>query len=150
MIEPIAIGIVRSLAINGEAMISVDFDLQGPRGDVHTGFSRQLSGHDGEYLQTSDLKKGRTVFNTRSWTGLSSEEKGEIEQSLAWCAIPPGCLLENITISGIPNFSQLEPTSRLVFPSHGMGLNQPSSQCGKRMVHAIPSVPVSRHCTRIV
>ena len=115
-IEPIAQGFVSSLAINGEEISQIIFNLAGPFGDIHTSFNRKLSGHDGEYIRTSDLLKGATVFNWRSWTGLSLEEVTDIEQALGY-RIPTGCLLENIRVSGIPNFSKLEPGTRLVFPA---------------------------------
>lgn len=116
-INPIATGLVSSLAINGERVLNIKFELDGPVGDKHAGFRRRLSGHDGGYIKTSGLVKGAPVFNWRSWTGLSLEEMTEVEQALGH-KIPHGCLLENITISGIPNFSKLEPGTRLVFPAH--------------------------------
>ena len=111
----IATGRVLDLAINGKAVPSIDFALNGPVGDKHSGFKRRLSGHDGDYIRTSGLVKGAQVFNWRSWTGLSTQEMIEVEQALG-VVIPVGCLLENITISGVPNFSKLEPGTRLVFP----------------------------------
>ncbi len=116
-IDPIATGLVSSLAINGEQVQKVMFGLDGPVGDNHAGFERRLSGHDGDYIKTSGLVKGAQVFNWRSWTGLSLEEMVGVEQALGY-NIPVGCLLENITISGIPSFSKLEPGTRLIFPAH--------------------------------
>jgi hypothetical protein len=121
-IESIATGLVSSLAINGEQVQKVMFGLGGPVGDNHAGFERRLSGHDGDYIKTSGLVKGAQVFNWRSWTGLSLEEIAEVEQALGY-NIPAGCLLENITISGIPSFSKLECGTRLVFPAHMMDSN---------------------------
>jgi len=115
--DPIATGTVVSLAINGEQVQKIMFGLDGPIGDNHAGFDRRLSGHDGDYIRTSRLTKGSQVFNWRSWTGLSLEETNAVEQTLGF-DIPVGCLLENITISGIPNFSKLETGTRLVFPAH--------------------------------
>ena len=115
--QPIHNGTVTSLALNGERAFSVMFGLDGPIGDRHAGFDRHLSGHDGAYIKTSQLQKGARVFNTRSWTGLSIEELAAIEAEIGY-DIPIGCLLENITFGGIPNFSQLEPGTRLVFPAH--------------------------------
>ena len=115
--KSIASGTVSSLAINGESVPQIMFGIEGPVGDSHAGFERRLSGHDGDYIKTSALVKGSRVFNWRSWTGLSLEEMAQVEQALGF-DIPVGCLLENITISGIPNFSQLEPGTRLVFPGH--------------------------------
>lgn len=113
--EPIARGVVSSLAVNGTEVNSLVFHLEGPHGDEHAGFSRSLSGHDGGYMKSSDLRKGATIFNWRSWTGLSHEEVCEIEEQLGY-RIPTGCILENIRISGIPGFSEITPASRLVFP----------------------------------
>ena len=114
-------GQVQSLCLNGHPILNghlvekIQFQFTGPRGDVHSGLSRILSGHDGEYMRTSRLQKGAEVFNWRSWTGLSCEEISEVEQKIG-VIIPQGCLLENLVLSGIPNFSQLAPTTRLVFP----------------------------------
>ncbi len=53
--DPITTGIVRSLAINGESVHDIKFELAGPVGDTHFGFERRLSGHDDAYIKTSDL-----------------------------------------------------------------------------------------------
>ena len=115
--EPIAIGRVESLALNGKEVSSIRFNYDGPMGDNHSGRTRQLAGHDGTYLRTSKLVKGDPVMNWRTWTALSREDVVAIEMELG-ADIPVGCLLENIIISGIPNFSYLPPTTRLVFPQH--------------------------------
>lgn len=115
--EPVARGVVSSLAVNGAEVLSLTFHLEGPQGDKHAGFTRTVSGHDGGYMKSSDLRKGDAIFNWRSWTGLSHEEVCEIEEELGY-RIPTGCILENIRISGIPNFSEITPASRLVFLSH--------------------------------
>ena len=114
--QPIATGKVESLCINGEQRQEICFWEGGPRGDTHAaGSTRTLSGHDSKYIQTSSLPRGARVFNWRSWTGLSTEEMIEVGKELG-VGIPQGCLLENITVSGIPHFSNLAPTTRLVFP----------------------------------
>jgi hypothetical protein len=125
----IGTGQVISLCINGSTLEELAFSLEGPRGDAHTGFTRQLGGHDGEYTRTSDLKTGAPIFNWRAWSGLSAEEIRETEDALG-AAIPPGCLLENIIISGIPNFSKLPPTTRLVFPAR-------QSKSGRQAILAV-------------
>jgi hypothetical protein len=117
-VEPLATGKVESLSIDGKPVESIRFGLDGPEGDRHSAYTRKLAGHDGRYVQTSDLSQGSEVFNWRTWTGLAAEEIAEVEGTLG-LEIPQGCLLENIAVSGIPGFTHLEPTSRLVFPSHG-------------------------------
>ncbi|MFM2374493.1 MAG: hypothetical protein RLZZ234_488 [Candidatus Parcubacteria bacterium] len=113
--ECIAEGVVEALAIDGKEAELIHFSMDGPRGDVHASRTRKLSGHDGAYIRTSALTKGDFVLNWRSWTGLATEEVIDISTALAK-AVPVGALLENIRISGVPHFSQLAPTTRLVFP----------------------------------
>lgn len=113
--EPLYRGKVEWLCTNGGSVEDLWFNLNGPTLDKHVGFARKLSGHDRAYIATSKLSKGSEVFNWRSWTGLSYEEYMEVEKELGR-GIPRGCLLENVVISGIPHFSNLPPTSRLVFP----------------------------------
>ena len=116
--DQIATGRVDSLSLNGSAVSRIRFGPQGPEGDSHCGFSRKLSGHDSDYIRTSNLKKKEDeVFNWRSWTAISQEEMSSVSQDLE-VVIPQGCLLENMVVTGIPNFSKLPPTSRLVFPKH--------------------------------
>lgn len=116
----LATGTVDSLCINGEPVTSIHFRLDGPVGDTHSAFTRELAGHDGRYIATSDLSRGKQVFNWRTWTGLAAEEIAEVETTLG-VDIPQGRILENLTVSGIPGFSRIAPTSRLVFPSRGEG-----------------------------
>ncbi len=122
----LARGFVSSLAINGETVNSITLALDGPVGDTHSGMTRQLSGHDGDYVRSSALRKGHEVFNWRSWTAISDDELDLIEEALGQ-TIPPGCLLENMIICGIPDFSRLPPTSRLVFPNRAEA-GQPAEQ----------------------
>ena len=128
--ETIARGKVERLCVNGEEVREVNFWWEGPAGDRHAKQTRRLSGHDGAYIRTSSLEKGDPVFNWRTWTGLSAEELREVEQELG-LSIPVGCLLENIVISGIPDFSKLAPTTRLVFPCRGTSFE------GKQAIFAI-------------
>ncbi len=143
-IIPIATGIVEALSINGKEVPEITFRFDRPFDDTHSDLSRKLNNHDRAYLATSKLKKGTPVFNWRRWTGLSSEEILIMEQALGY-KIPVGCLLENIIISGIPNFSKLPPTTRLVFPDKVRGYatyqtilavweeNGPCHTAGKRL-----------------
>jgi hypothetical protein len=116
----IVTGVVEALAINGSPVERISFNLDGPKDDAHQGFTRLLSGHDGAYIRTSGRIKGDEVFNWRSWTGLSAEEIGTVARAIGY-KIPVGVLLENLVVSGIPDFTQLAPTSRLVFPQGADG-----------------------------
>lgn len=113
--ELIGTGRVASLCIDGTIVDQIEYCLDGPSGDKHRGFTRALGGHDGAYARASKLRKGAPVLNWRAWTALSVEDLAETEKALG-VKIPAGCLLENMLISGIPSFSKLAPTTRLIFP----------------------------------
>jgi len=118
---PLARGSVSSLCINGNSVQEVIFELDGPVGDRHSGFSRILSGHDGGYVRTSSLqKKVHGVFNWRSWTGISIEERDAISREVG-IPLEPGDFQENILFSGIAGFTHLPPSSRIVFPCGDTG-----------------------------
>jgi hypothetical protein len=136
----VATGIVENLLINGElGGLSLTFFADGPAGDRHSGLTRRLNGHDGDYMKTSMLRRGEEVFNWRQWTALSSEELGTIAKGVG-ASIPPGMFLENLIISRVPHFSKLPPTTRLIFPSRGTqlvlavwGENGPCRTIGQRL-----------------
>ncbi len=134
----IAIGKVVSLSISGNACSSVSYNLAGPLHDIHQGLTRKISSHDNVYMSTSSLKKGDEVFNWRTWTALSVEELSDIENELGH-RIDFGMLLENIVIEGIPKFSQLLPTTRLVFQASEKGteLAKGVSSFAKRPILAV-------------
>jgi hypothetical protein len=119
-ITPIGQGVVTSLALDGSARQEIYFEIQGPTGDSHSTGIRRLGGHDTAFFKTSKAKRDDWVFNWRSWTGLANEELQAVESVLR-VGIPVGCLLENIRFSGIGRFSDLPPTSRIVFPQREFG-----------------------------
>ena len=98
-VEPLATGKVESLSIGGKPVESIRFGLDGPEGDRHSAYTRKLAGHDGRYVQTSDLSQGSEVFNWRTWTGLAAEEIAEVEGTLVlshvnwWRHLVPVCRL---------------------------------------------------------
>lgn len=118
----VSTGVVTSLAVNGKETQKIEMLCNsrhnGPKGDVHASVARELRGHDGDFRKFFGVRKGYPATNWRGWTAISLEEIISIAEDLALPEIPPGCLLENITISGIPNFSSIPRFSWLVFPEH--------------------------------
>lgn len=111
---------VQTLLLDGVPVPQINFRFDGPVGDKHYGRIRKLDGHDGRIIRNTKLRKGHPVLNTRSWTAVSFEELRIIEKKLG-VQIPSGCLLENIVIRGISNFSRLPPGTKLVFPQKAGG-----------------------------
>ncbi len=72
----------------------------------------------------------------------------ELEATL-WVKVPPGVFLENLIISGVPNFSKLAPTSRIVGQKRGgsqailavWGENGPCHVIGERLADLYKKEP---------
>lgn len=137
---------VEKLFVNGKPTGEIDVTLDGIVGDDHFGPTRRLNEHDSRFLKLSGIKKYHWVSNNRSWSATSSEEIDKIEKELG-VKIPDGCLLENLVISGIRDFSQLPSGSLLVFPEKPDGSqvilavwrqNTPCSVVGKRLQSHYP------------
>lgn len=134
--EPIAIGKVDAVCVNGGEIEGIMIKREGVFSDIHSHNTRRLSGHDGRFKKTTGLIDGEEVFNWRTWTGISSEEIREVEEAAGF-SIPVGIILENIRFSGIPDFSKIQPGSYLVFPSKAVlavwSENGPCKTVGKRL-----------------
>ena len=91
------------------------FDPRGIFREMHGGFARALNKRDQSLCEMSDLRKGDQVFNTRSWTATSLEDLQEIGAEVK-VPVEPGDLSENITFSGMEDFSKIPPGSFIVFP----------------------------------
>lgn len=62
-------------------------------------------------------KEGTEIANTRQISILSVEELAEIQAAMDLPALDPGWVGANMTVEGIPQFTQLSPSTRLLFSS---------------------------------
>ncbi len=138
--------VVESLCVNSKPTGQITVTRDGVVGDDHFGPTRRLNEHDSRFLKLSGIKKYHWTSNLRSWSATSRKEIDKIEKELG-VKIPDGCLLENIVIDGITDFSQIPSGSQLVFPEKPDGSrvilavwrrNTPCSVVGKRLESHYP------------
>jgi MOSC domain-containing protein YiiM len=90
---------------------SVEVTLEGFVGDRHSGFERVAWRGDKD-------PEGTVRRNERQWSGVSVEELAVIEKKMdlkePLTAVTLGA---NICVEGIPDFSRLPKSARLIFPS---------------------------------
>jgi len=86
--------------------------FSGIEGDCHGGLTR-LS--DSRMLK--QFKRGTEVKNARQVSILSVEELDEIARNMGIPAVKPEWVGANVVTSGIPDLTQLPPSTRLQFPS---------------------------------
>jgi MOSC domain len=83
--------------------------FEGVPGGRHAGFTRKSGGREPWYA------RGTEMCNERQISLLSVEELSLIAEKMELAKLSSEWIGGNITFSGIPNFSQVPPRTRLVF-----------------------------------
>ena len=112
-------GRVTSLLINKDAtdltsapVPHIELDYTGFPGDIHSGLTRKSCVRVRE-----QYPKNTEIRNTRQISALSLEELKQIAEAMQIERIDPSWVGANLIVSGIPHFSRLPPSSRLIFQS---------------------------------
>ncbi|MCA0455089.1 MAG: MOSC domain-containing protein [Chloroflexi bacterium] len=90
---------------------SLEFTLEGIRGDKHAGFIKKADARNPEY------KRGSPMRNDRQWSAVTPDELAEAARALGVERIDPAWLGANLSFSGIPDFTRLPKGTKLIFPS---------------------------------
>lgn len=98
--------------LSTNAVKSVDVSYAGFVGDSHTGLTRSSC-----VRVVKQYPKGTEIRNVRQISALSSEELNQISEAMILDELSPEWVGANLLISGIPNFTQLPPSSRLISAS---------------------------------
>lgn len=117
------VGAVEALLINEDPadlsslkVNSVIASYAGFDGDVHTGLTRQSC-----VRVKAQYPVGTEIRNTRQVSVVAVEELVQIASKMQVGEIKPEWLGVNLLVSGIPDLSQLSPSTRLIF-SGGVSL----------------------------
>ena len=94
----------------------VDVSFAGFAGESHSGLTRPSC-----VRVKKQYPFGTTIRNTRQISIVSEEELQTIASLLEIPSIDPGWLFANLVIKGLPDFSQIPPSTRLIF-EHGVSL----------------------------
>lgn len=96
---------------HGVDRLQLSFD--GIPGDFHGGRNRKSD------IRTIQLYKRDTdIANVRQLTVLSQEELADVAARLSIPSLPAGWLGANMVLAGVPDLTQLPPSTRLQFPSN--------------------------------
>lgn len=117
--------------LSKEGQASVEAKLDGFAGDKHSGFERVAWRGDKD-------PEGTVRRNERQWSGVSVEELAIIEKKMDLKEpLTAETLGANICVEGIPDFSQLPKSVRLIFPSGAILAveegNPPCSDMGEQI-----------------
>lgn len=88
---------------------SVDVAYTGFTGDSHSGLTRRSCAR-----VAKQYPKNTEIRNVRQISALSVEQLNQIENNMELDTLHPEWLGANMIVSGIPDFSQVPPSSRLI------------------------------------
>ncbi len=91
------------------ALESVDVDYAGFMGDSHSGLTRSSC-----VRVKSQYPKGTEIRNTRQVSALSTEQLTDICRDMGLDDIQPGWVGANLVVEGLPDFSKIPPSARLI------------------------------------
>jgi hypothetical protein len=87
----------------------IDVDYSGFVGDSHSGLTRSAC-----VRVVSQYPKGTEIRNTRQISALCTEELHLIANAMQIDSLSPAWLGANLVLEGLPDFSKLPPSSRLI------------------------------------
>ena len=90
----------------------IDVDYAGFIGDSHSGLTRSSC-----VRVKSQYPKGTEIRNTRQISALSHEELSLIANTMQIESLSPEWVGANLVVEGLPDFSKLPPSSRLIVPN---------------------------------
>lgn len=99
----------REKTLRGEARDSLFAAFDGIREDSHFGATRASCGRtQGQH------PVGTKIRNTRQFTVLCADELAVVAQNMGLDHLDPALIGANLVVSGLPDFSHIPPSSRLI------------------------------------
>jgi len=98
--------------LQAEGLPEVFASFAGVEGECHSGLTRPSCSR-----VKQQYPKGTEIANVRQFSVLSQEELDQIAQTMGIEALDPALVGASLVVKGIPNFSHVPPSSRLLGPS---------------------------------
>ena len=109
--EVVWLGLVveRAVTLRAEPVKQISMTFQGLEGEAHSGLTRPSCER-----VTSQYAKGTEIRNVRQVSILSEEEMAATAEAMGLPRLDPSWVGANIVLRGIPDFTQIPPSSRLI------------------------------------
>lgn len=101
----------REASLNSEALTEAALTYAGIPGEIHGGLTRPSCSR-----VVSQYPRGTEIRNVRQLSVMSAEELAEIAAGCGLASLDPGYAGASLVIKGIPDFTHIPPSSRLLFP----------------------------------
>lgn len=96
--------------LSSSRILSVKASYAGFQGESHSGLVRRSC-----VRVRHQYPEGTEIRNTRQISIVSTEELADIADRMGIAELKPEWLGANLLVSGIPNFSQIPPSTRMIF-----------------------------------
>ena len=96
--------------LSSSRVASVEVSYAGLQGESHSGLVRSSC-----VRVRHQYPQGTEIRNTRQISIVSTEELAIIADNMGIAELKPEWLGANLLVSGIPNFSQIPPSTRMIF-----------------------------------
>jgi hypothetical protein len=96
--------------LSSSRVASVEVSYAGLQGESHSGLVRSSC-----VRVRHQYPQGTEIRNTRQISIVSTEELAIIADNMGIAELKPEWLGANLVVSGIPNFSQIPPSTRMIF-----------------------------------
>jgi len=96
--------------LSSSQISSVEASYAGLQGESHSGLVRASC-----VRVRHQYPEGTEIRNTRQISIVSTEELAIIAENMGLAELKPEWLGANLLVSGIPNFSQIPPSTRMIF-----------------------------------
>lgn len=98
--------------LSSSRISSVQVSYEGLQGESHSGLVRSSC-----VRVRHQYRQGTEIRNTRQVSIISTEELAIIADTMGIAELKPEWLGANLVVSGIPDFSQIPPSTRMIFAS---------------------------------
>jgi hypothetical protein len=102
----------REAALPSRPVPALDLTFAGPKGEAHGGLTRPSCSR-----VMGLFPRGTTIRNTRQLSVLSAEDLEAIAAKMGLPALDPSLIGATLVVRGLPDFSHLPPSSRLLADS---------------------------------
>ncbi len=102
----------RAAALEAQTLEVMRLGFAGPEGEAHGGLTRPSCSR-----VAALYAKGTTIRNTRQLSILAAEELAEIAAAMGLDALDPALVGASMVVSGLPDFTHVPPSSRLLADS---------------------------------
>ena len=96
--------------LSSSRIASVEVSYEGLQGESHSGLVRASC-----VRVRHQYPQGTEIRNTRQISIVSTEELAVIAEDMGIAGLQPEWLGANLLVSGIPRFSQIPPSTRMIF-----------------------------------